>query len=65
MTKMNGDQLVLFDVELYTVEPIALIKSAKFQVKEVQQRIEFEQLELDLFSQQPDQIPSELLILAA
>ncbi|NDJ21988.1 hypothetical protein GS682_10130 [Nostoc sp. B(2019)] len=64
---MNGEQLVLFDVELYTVEQVTPVNSEKFQfqVEEVQQCVRYEQLELNLFSQQPYQIPRELLILAA
>lgn len=64
---MNGEQLVLFDVELYTVEQVTPVNSEKFQfqVEEVQQCVRYEQLELNLFPQQPYQIPRELLILAA
>ncbi|WP_414573196.1 hypothetical protein [Nostoc sp. CCY 9925] len=62
---MSGEQLVLFDVELYTIEQVAPVNSKKFQVEEVQQCVRYEQLELDLFPQQPHQIPRELLILAA
>jgi hypothetical protein len=65
ITKMSGEQLVLFDVELYTVEQVAPVNSKKFQVEEVQQYVRYEQLELDLFPQQLYQIPRELLILAA
>ncbi len=64
---MNGEQLVLLDVELYTVEQVTPVNSEKFQfqVEEVQQYVRYEQLELNLFPQQPYQIPRELLILAA
>lgn len=62
---MSGEQLVLFDVELYTVEQAVPVNSKKFQIEEVQQCVRYEQLELDLFPQQPHQIPKELLILAA
>lgn len=62
---MSGEQLVLFNVELYTVEQVAPVNSKEFQVEEVQQCVKCEQLELDLFPQQPHQIPRELLILAA
>ncbi|MBH8553488.1 hypothetical protein I8751_14125 [Nostocaceae cyanobacterium CENA357] len=64
---MNGEQLVLFDVELYTFEQVTPVNSEKFQfqVEEVQQYVRYEQLELNLFPQQPYQIPRELLILAA
>ncbi|MDM9381628.1 hypothetical protein QUB80_13045 [Chlorogloeopsis sp. ULAP01] len=62
---MNGEQLVLFDVELYTIEQVVPVNSKEFQVEEVQQCVEYKQLELDLFPQQPHQIPQELLRLAA
>jgi hypothetical protein len=62
---MSGEQLVLFDMELYTVKQVAPVNSKKFQVEEIQQCVRYEQLELDLFPQQPHQIPRELLILAA
>lgn len=62
---MSGEQLVLFDVGLYTVERITPVNSKRFQVEEVEQYVECEQLELDLFPQHPRQIPRKLLILAA
>ncbi|QLE57044.1 hypothetical protein [Nostoc sp. TCL26-01] len=60
---MSGEQLVLFDVELYTVGQVAPVNSKEFQVEEVQQCVRYEQLVL--FPQQPHQIRRELLILAA
>lgn len=42
-------QLALFDLEVYTSEPICLEDELDSQVKKEQERIKFEQLELDLY----------------
>ncbi|GAX36487.1 hypothetical protein [Nodularia sp. NIES-3585] len=62
---MSGEQLVLFDVEIYTVKEVLPVNSKEFHVEEVQNCDEWKQLELNLFPQQPYQISRKLLILAA
>ncbi len=62
---MNGEQLVLFNVYLYTVDPISPANTQEFDVQQVQSYEEWEQLELNLFPQQSHLIPRKLLILAA
>lgn len=61
----NYEQLELFDLRAYTSEQPTASDGEEKPFEEIQQSIDCEQLELDLFPQQPYKTPRELMRLAA
>jgi len=58
-------QLELFDLQPYTSKQPTAIDDEEEPFEEIQQCVEYKQLELDLFPQLSDKTPIELLRLAA
>jgi len=65
----NPEQLVLFDLEPYTVKQCTATDCEEYQVKEIQSQnqsqVEYVQLELDLFPRSSYPIPLDLPQMAA
>lgn len=59
------EQLELFDLRPYTSEQVPVIEVEEQQVEEIFSSVEYEQLELDLFPQQPSVISILLTATAA
>lgn len=61
----SSKQLELFDLNLYGCEQVAVNSHGETQIKLVRPCNKFDQLEIELFSQQSNKVHSESIMLAA